>query len=145
MPPFDRPCAEDHDRPTVVGIGLIRRDGCFLVRMRPEQTVYAGYWEFPGGKCEPDEQPVEAVERECLEETGLSVVVGRCRCKTVHRYPHGLVELHFHDCTPADSLAEPADQTGFCWMPVRELGALRFPEANEAVVEELMREAASWQ
>ena len=61
MPPIDRPHGEDHERPTVVGIGLIRRDGCFLVRKRPEQTVYAGYWEFPGGKCEPGEQPVEAV------------------------------------------------------------------------------------
>jgi mutator protein MutT len=143
MPPFDRPRAEDCETPTVVGIGLIRRDGCFLVRKRPDHTVYAGYWEFPGGKCEPGEQPFEAVERECLEETGLIVVVGRCRYRTVHHYPHGLVELHFHDCTPADAFAEPADQTGFCWVPARELGEFRFPEANEAVVEELVREAKS--
>jgi 8-oxo-dGTP diphosphatase len=135
----DRSFADE--KPIPVGIGLISRDGCFLVRRRPEGTVYAGYWEFPGGKCEPGELPLQAVERECFEETGLNVVVGRRRCMTLHRYPHGLVELHFHDCTPADNAAEPSEETGFCWIPARKLAALRFPEANEHVVEELAREA----
>ncbi len=139
QPSHRRPCPLEE--PTAAGIGLIRRDGCFLVRKRPAHTVYAGYWEFPGGKCEPGELPVEAVERECFEETGLHVVVGRLRRRTLHRYPHGLVELHFHDCTPADSSAEPAAQSGFRWVRARELAAFRFPEANDAVVEELMREA----
>ena len=77
--------------------------------------------------------------RECLEETGLRVKVGRLRLCTRYRYPHGLVELHFHDCTPHDSAAEPAVETGFRWVPARELAALRFPEANEAVIEQLAR------
>ena len=124
-----------------MGIGLICRDGCFLVRKRPEGTVYAGYWEFPGGKCEPGELPIQAVERECFEETGLAVVVGRRRCMTLHRYPHGFVELHFHDCIPADKAAEPPAATGFCWIPARNLATLRFPEANEAVLEQLARGA----
>jgi 8-oxo-dGTP diphosphatase len=131
------------EKPIPVGIGLIHRDGCFLVRRRPERTVYAGYWEFPGGKCEPGELPVQTVERECLEETGLRVVVGMRRCMTLHRYPHGLVELHFHDCTPAEGASEPAEDTGFRWVAARELATLRFPEANEAVVLELAREAES--
>jgi 8-oxo-dGTP diphosphatase len=119
---------------TLVGIGLIRRGGSFLVRQRPPTTVYAGYWEFPGGKCEPGELPTEAVARECLEETGLRVVVGKLRYSTLHRYPHGLVELHFHDCTTLDPTAEPSTGTGFCWIPAADLLALQFPEANEAVV-----------
>ena len=89
------PSSTADELPTLVGIGLIRRSGSFLVRQRPDQTVYAGYWEFPGGKCEPGELPAEAVARECLEETGLWVAVGRLRYSTLHRYPHGLVELHF--------------------------------------------------
>ena len=36
----------------------------------------AGYWEFPGGKCEPGESPAAATARECREEIGLEVVVG---------------------------------------------------------------------
>ena len=30
---------------------MLRADGCeFLLAQRPEGKVYAGYWEFPGGK-----------------------------------------------------------------------------------------------
>jgi len=130
----------DADEPVIkAGIGLIGRNGRFLVRMRPPGTVYAGYWEFPGGKCEPGEPPEAAALRECFEETGLRVKVERLRHSTRYRYPHGLVELHFYDCTPVDSAAEPAVATGFRWVCASELGALRFPEANEAVVDELTR------
>jgi 8-oxo-dGTP diphosphatase len=120
-----------------VGIGLVRRSGRFLVRRRPAGTVYAGYWEFPGGKCEPGEAPDQATARECLEEIGLRVVVGPLRRVTTHRYPHGLVELFFYDCTTEDPAAEPADGSGFEWVPAGQLNSLQFPEANELVVAEL--------
>ena len=132
--------SQPQDRPTPVGIGLVRREGCYLVRRRPAGTVYAGYWEFPGGKCEPGEQPGQAAARECFEETGLRVVLGPLRRVTTHRYPHGLVELHFYDCTTEDPAAPPAAGSGFQWVPAGRLAVLRFPEANEAVLEDLSRE-----
>jgi mutator protein MutT len=137
----DRP--EPHrpvEIPILGGIGLIRRGDAFLIRQRPPGTVYAGYWEFPGGKCEPRECPAEATARECLEETGLRVVVGPLRRIVTYRYPHGLVQLFFHDCRTEDPLAEPEPATGFRWVPVDQLAALRFPEANEVILEELARE-----
>ena len=127
----------ESEQPLPIGIGLIRRDNRFLVRRRPEGTVYAGFWEFPGGKCEPGESPALATERECLEETGLAIVVGRLRCTTTYRYPHGLVELHFFDCVTKEPLAEPSADSGFLWVRAQELRSLRFPEANEAVLEDL--------
>ena len=126
--------------PILAGIGLIRRGDTFLIRQRPAGTVYAGYWEFPGGKCEPGETPAQATARECLEETGLRIVVGPLRRIVTYRYPHGLVELSFHDCTTEDPDAEPDPATGFRWVPIEQLAGLRFPEANEAILEELARE-----
>src|SRR5271165_1902864 len=102
---------------TDVGIGLIRRGGDFLVRRRPEGSVYAGFWEFPGGKCDPGESPAAATARECQEETGMTVVVGPLRQITIYRYPHGLVELHFYDCTTGEVAAEPLAGSGFEWVP----------------------------
>jgi 8-oxo-dGTP diphosphatase len=122
---------------TAVGIGLIRRRGDFLVRRRPEGTVYAGYWEFPGGKCEPGETPEQTTARECQEETGLEVVVGRLRRVIEHHYPHGLVRLFFFDCVPADPAAEPSANSGSRWVSATQLLSLRFPDANEPLLEEL--------
>lgn len=43
-------------------------------RTSPEQ--FAGQWEFPGGKVEPDEDDVEALQREVREELGVEVRLG---------------------------------------------------------------------
>jgi 8-oxo-dGTP diphosphatase len=128
-------------RPIPVGIGIIHRANRFLVRQRPEGTVYAGYWEFPGGKCEPGEDPARATARECLEEVGLAVVVGPLRRVSTYRYPHGLVTLHFYDCTISNPEAEPPARSGFQWVTADRLTSLRFPEANEPILAELARGA----
>jgi 8-oxo-dGTP diphosphatase len=129
------------ETPILGGIALIRRGDAFLIRQRPAGTVYAGYWEFPGGKLEPGETSAQATARECLEEIGLNVVVGPLRCVVTHRYPHGLVTLSFHDCVTEDPSAEPDPSTGFRWVPIDQLGSLSFPEANEVILAEL---AAEW-
>jgi mutator protein MutT len=126
------------ERPIPVGIALIQRGSRFLVRQRPLGSVYEGYWEFPGGKCEPGESPAQATARECLEELGLIVVVGALRHVTTHRYPHGLVELFFFDCIITDRAAEPVAGTGFVWLTAAELARLPFPEANEVVLKALV-------
>lgn len=43
-------------------------------RTAPEQ--FAGQWEFPGGKVEPDEDDMEALQREVREELGVDVQLG---------------------------------------------------------------------
>ena len=55
-----------------VGI-LIRPDGRFLLTSRPPGKVYAGYWEFPGGKLEPGESVEQALARELHEELGVTL------------------------------------------------------------------------
>ena len=100
----------------------------------------AGYWEFPGGKCEPGESPGRATVRECLEEVGVSVEVGELVRRIVHRYPHGLVELHYFRCTMGGAGAAPAADSGFVWVAAGDLPGYRFPEANDALIAALARE-----
>jgi 8-oxo-dGTP diphosphatase len=74
---------------------LIRPDGSFLLTQRPPGKVYAGYWEFPGGKIEPGEAPVHALHRELHEELGIDIDSAAPWISRVYVYPHGTVRLNF--------------------------------------------------
>ena len=76
--------------------GVIERvDGSFLLAQRPAGKVYAGWWEFPGGKIEAGEPATEALGRELSEELGIQVLRAYPWITRVHVYEHGTVMLHF--------------------------------------------------
>ncbi len=75
---------------------ILRADrGEFLLAQRPEGKVYAGYWEFPGGKVEPGETVRTALVRELREELGISVSACSPWLTPVFTYPHATVRLNF--------------------------------------------------
>ena len=131
--------AETSDSPTRIGIGLIGREGRYLIRQRRPGQIMSGVWEFPGGKCEPGESPGRATVRECLEEVGIAVQIDRLRAMIEHRYPHGWLELSYYDCRTVDPLAEPDMGSGFVWVAATDLPGYTFPGANEPVIAALVR------
>ena len=72
-----------------------RADGSFLLAQRPAGKVYAGWWEFPGGKVEPGEPAERALARELHEELGIDVRRAYPWITRVHIYEHATVMLHF--------------------------------------------------
>lgn len=56
----------------VAGV-LVDASGRILIAQRPPGKHLAGMWEFPGGKLEPGETAVAALERELDEELGIAV------------------------------------------------------------------------
>ncbi len=91
-----RPPPESGDAAVDVAVGvLIDAEGRFLLTSRPAGKVYAGYWEFPGGKLEAGESVEAALRRELIEEIGIEVgAVHPWRVDTFD-YPHARVRLHF--------------------------------------------------
>ena len=88
------------DRPLVqVAVGVLIRGEAFLLTSRPEGKVYAGYWEFPGGKLEKGETVQAALQRELHEELGIDIE--DCIPWRTERfdYPHALVQLNFCQVT----------------------------------------------
>ncbi len=77
-----------------VGV-LIDAEGRFLLTSRPEGKVYAGYWEFPGGKLEAGETVVQALRRELQEELGITIGHAEPWKIDLMDYPHARVRLHF--------------------------------------------------
>lgn len=110
------------DRSVVdVAVGvLIAPDGRFLLTSRPVGKVYAGYWEFPGGKLEAGETVEQALRRELQEEIGVTIGTAHPWKTTLVDYPHGLVRLHFckvHEWTGELQMHE-GQQFGWQRLPV---------------------------
>ncbi len=79
-----------------VAVGVIIDDsGRFLLTSRPEGKVYAGWWEFPGGKLERGETVETALRRELREELGIVIDDARPWSVTRVDYAHARVRLHF--------------------------------------------------
>jgi len=94
----DASAASDADarHPVDVAVGvLIDAHGRFLLTSRPEGKVYAGYWEFPGGKLEPGETVEAALRRELHEEIGITIGPVQPWKVEIVDYPHARVRLHF--------------------------------------------------
>lgn len=79
----------------VVAAVIERPDGSFLLGQRPAGKVYAGYWEFPGGKVEPGEPLAAALTRELHEELGIEVDLAYPWIVRTYTYPHAKVRLNF--------------------------------------------------
>jgi 8-oxo-dGTP diphosphatase len=88
--------AQGERTPVDVAVGvLINPEGEFLLTSRPAGKVYAGYWEFPGGKLEAGESVEAALRRELHEELGIEIgAVAPWKVELVD-YPHARVRLHF--------------------------------------------------
>ncbi|PPE69007.1 NUDIX domain-containing protein [Caldimonas thermodepolymerans] len=83
-------------QPVDVAVGvLIDAAGRFLLTSRPAGKVYAGYWEFPGGKLEAGESVEDALRRELQEELGITIGAVHPWKVEMYDYPHALVRLHF--------------------------------------------------
>lgn len=121
--------------PTHIAVAVVRHAGRVLIGKRPECKPLAGLWEFPGGKLNPRESLQQAAARECLEETGLEVIVDQPYGDVVHQYDHDQVCLHFFFCHPIDPGYSPKDP--FRWVETAQLSKYTFPEANSQLVKYL--------
>jgi 8-oxo-dGTP diphosphatase len=94
---------------------LQRPDNSFLLAQRPPDKIWAGYWEFPGGKIEPGETPYHALVRELREELGITVTTAYPWVTRVFTYPHATVRLNFFRVTAWSGELHPHEGQEFAW------------------------------
>tara|TARA_Y100000588_G_scaffold230490_1_gene244226 strand:+ start:864 stop:1271 length:408 start_codon:yes stop_codon:yes gene_type:complete len=131
-------------QPIAVAAGLIFREGKLLITQRPAGGHLAGLWEFPGGKCEPEETLPECLQRELHEELGVVVNVRECVETLEHAYPEKVVKLSFFRCELV--MGEPTGDEGqaLAWIDAYELGDYEFPAADARLLEKLKSNLAWW-
>jgi 8-oxo-dGTP diphosphatase len=102
--------------PVEVAAAVIRRpDGSFLLAQRPAGKVYAGWWEFPGGKIEAGESAADALARELHEELGIEVLRAYPWVTRVHIYEHATVMLHFFRVVEWSGEPKSREGQAFVW------------------------------
>lgn len=103
---------------------MLRADGTeFLLAQRPEGKVYAGYWEFPGGKVEPGESVRAALIRELQEELGITATACSPWLTRQFTYPHATVRLNFWRVTAWDGeigITAPLEHSAVDWQKTGE-------------------------
>ena len=113
--------------------------GRLLVTRRQPGVHLEGYWEFPGGKCHPEEPIETCLARELREELAVEVTIGAEILATTHTYSDRRVELHFFRCR---LLGTPVPQIGqeMRWVTRDALGDLPFPPADTELIRWLARQ-----
>jgi 8-oxo-dGTP diphosphatase len=126
---------------TVVA-ALICRGGKVLVCQRRRNDTFALEWEFPGGKVEMGETPVDALERELREELGVAATIGAELYRTRHHYgeiPTELSLIFFRASVDEESLLENLAFERFEWADPSELLRYKFLAADTELIALLAR------
>ncbi|WP_323774354.1 Nudix family hydrolase [Alcanivorax sp.] len=119
---------------TVVAAIIRGEDGRICLSKRPDNKHQGGRWEFPGGKVEQGEALSEALARELEEELGMTGATSSAFMTIAHQYDDLHVTLHFRDVRAWQGEPEGREGQRVQWFLPDELSGLRFPAANQPVV-----------
>jgi 8-oxo-dGTP diphosphatase len=105
-----------------------------LLSLRPNHVHQGGLWEFPGGKLEAGETVRAALDRELHEELGITARRARPLIRVQHDYPDKSVVLDVWRVSEVQGEPHGREGQPVRWVPVRDLGGYRFPQANMPIV-----------
>ena len=105
-----------------------------LIAKRPDHAHQGGLWEFPGGKLEPGESRLEALQRELREELGITVQQARPLIDLQHNYPDKHIRLDVWEVSEFTGTAHGAEGQPVQWVTEQQLPSYAFPAANQPIV-----------
>ncbi|WP_043588519.1 (deoxy)nucleoside triphosphate pyrophosphohydrolase [Geminisphaera colitermitum] len=131
--------------PISVVCALIEREGRVFVAQRPAGKHLGGKWEFPGGKIEPGETSEQALIRECREELGCEIVVGRALTPVTHDYETVSIRLIPFVARLAAGSGEPVahEHAATRWIQPEEFASLDMPAADEPIIRAYLEDVLS--
>jgi len=117
----------------VAGV-LTDAQGRVMLAQRPPGTHYAGYWEFPGGKVERGESPVEALRRELREEIGIELDAVEPLIAIPWRYETKSILLDVYRVTAFRGEPRAIEVQALRWERPEELRREDMPPADHPVI-----------
>ncbi|MDH5484011.1 MAG: Nudix family hydrolase [Gammaproteobacteria bacterium] len=105
-----------------------------LIACRPASAHQGGLWEFPGGKLEPDESVLDALEREIKEELDIDVQQFSPLIKIRHQYTDKSVLLDVWRVTSFHGIPRGVEGQPIKWVKIPDLININFPEADMPII-----------
>ncbi len=126
----------------VIGLKGLSKKGCSAwMQLREEQGALKGFWEFPGGKIEHQEDPLQAAIREVEEEVGLVLKPSQLRSFKTYSYQREDKQIYLHVFLANNF--EPEVNRGKWFLLSYESGANEIqeiiPPANINIINEVCR------
>ena len=123
----------------VVAAIVKKADSVFAAR-RALHKAAGGKWEFPGGKVESSENPLEALVREIHEELQVRLTVIQPFDRTETRVGDLIIDLDTYLCAFVDGEPRSSlDHDRFAWLEISDLLDYDFAEPDLPAVKKLMR------
>ncbi len=123
---------------TEVVAALIWEQDKFLICQRPAHKARGLLWEFVGGKVEPGESKEAALVRECEEELGITVTVGKVFMEVTHTYPDLTVHLTLFHASIAEGSPQKLEHHDLRWIQPSEIPLYKFCPADQVILEKLL-------
>jgi mutator protein MutT len=118
----------------VVGAAIVDGDR-LLAAQRAYPEKLAGKWELPGGKVDPGEPDEVALLRECREELGVELQLGR---RVGRDWPLGdSLVMRVWLATVASGAPQPLEHADLRWLTVDELHDVEWLTPDLPIVEKL--------
>ena len=117
-----------------IAVGVLQKENKVCLALRQKHQSHANHWEFPGGKIEQDETPIEALKREFLEE--LAVETHDWKLLIVIPWDYEKVSVRLHVYITSEYTSEPLGNEGqqVQWFEIEDLHKLTFPAANKGIL-----------
>ncbi|WP_329742527.1 (deoxy)nucleoside triphosphate pyrophosphohydrolase [Dyella sp. A6] len=124
----------------VMAGALIDGQGRVLLAQRPPGKHLAGAWEFPGGKLEPGESPLQGLARELREELGVAIDPSTATPLIRVPWQYGERQLLLDAWCVTRWQGEPASLEGQAlrWAEPAGVDALSLAPADRVILQELL-------
>lgn len=110
----------------------------FFICRRNAAQHEGNKWEFPGGKVNADESPLDALKRELKEEIDIDVRSAEPLVNISFDYPDKSVCLHVFLVSDFSGEAIGAEGQQSLWVEASTLSSYTFPDANVTIIESLV-------
>lgn len=116
---------------------IIIRDGKLFATQRG-YGEWKDWWEFPGGKIEPEESQEDALKREIREELATEIEVGTLLTTVEYDYPKFHLIMHCYLCTIISGGLSLLEHEDARWLVMDELDSVQWLPADKDVIEKLI-------